>query len=200
MISHRSSERGSWWLRILTLVDGFLLRPLYWLAAGCFTVIASVLIGVMLMVMILIGLSLRLLRSSVRTAIRGLQMTRLSTRPGVRQSRAAAHKATTAIGDEMTKPQMDDMKVNQMSDGRSMLMANGMPVLIELHMRPASSAPEGTRIKCALVANTMNGDDEQVVPLPYAVPVMPNEMKAGEGGYKPVRPSGFTPEFRYEMN
>lgn len=206
LISHRSS----WWAsRSWTLggLSRYLFSRLFGvLLALCIAVpvaLACALAGAM----ILIGLSLKLLNTAVSFAIRGSRRMRSwgrhESRSGIDAS--AARRTTRTGGDDMgtqkpVVPSMDDMEIKRFSDERSMVVAKGLPVLIKLAMRPARSAPDGTRTKCVLLAPTMNDGDKINVPMPYAEPVIPNEMRPVEGGIAPVQPSGYTPEWRIESN
>ena len=76
--------------------------------------------------------------------------------------------------------------------GRTILMTDeGMPALMQLTMREATTA--AGRVKCALVTieNADDPDTRKIFPMPFAVPVMTPDGK---------KPRGFTPEFRLEMN
>jgi hypothetical protein len=81
------------------------------------------------------------------------------------------------------------MKVIDMDAGRTMLLNDGVPVLVSLAMRDASSAP--ARVKAALVIPVMTPEGAGAVPLPFAEAVL------AFGG---DLPHGWTPEWRLEMN
>jgi hypothetical protein len=73
---------------------------------------------------------------------------------------------------------------------RTIFTDHGEPVLVSLAMRPATTAPG--RVKAILCVPTLDEDGtEGIAPLPFAQPIMAPDGK---------QPTGFTPEFRLEMN
>ena len=73
--------------------------------------------------------------------------------------------------------------IAQLPNGTPVVRA--MPVLVELRMRPAHSAPEGTRIKASLTMDTPDGP----MPLPVA-----------QATVLPIAIPALTVESRLEMN
>ena len=73
--------------------------------------------------------------------------------------------------------------------GRSFLLDDGQPVLVEIHTRQSQTSP--SRVKAVLGIPYSNGEDTTIIPVPFATP-----MFAPEG----EQPCGMTPEFRLEMN
>lgn len=69
-------------------------------------------------------------------------------------------------------------------DDRTILTAKGKPVLVSLHMRPATTAP--ARIKAMLAIEHADG----LVPMPFSEAVLGVDQK----------PHGFGIEFRLEQN
>lgn len=86
------------------------------------------------------------------------------------------------------------MEPKEIVEGRSILLHEGLPVLVNLHTRPASSAPEGTRLKAAFTVNYTDPEsgEEHLLPLPVAQATM--------CGCEDRDPHGWTPEFRLESN
>jgi hypothetical protein len=78
--------------------------------------------------------------------------------------------------------------VRQYENGRTMLLdGDGQPMLVELKLREARSAP--SRLKAALV---IDNDDGEVLALPFAQATM--------CGCSDNEPHGWTPEWRMEQN
>lgn len=89
-----------------------------------------------------------------------------------------------------TKPdRRSNMKIKQLEDRRTILTHNGEPMLVTLGLRESTTA--SGRIKAMLVVEIQVDGNEAFLPLPFAAPV----INTAEGP-----PSGFTPEFRLEMN
>jgi len=78
--------------------------------------------------------------------------------------------------------------VEKLENGRTILLIDGKPALVELVMRESETP---ARVKAALVIKTVDDDGVSLTPLPFAEPIM------GANGYKP---NGYTPDFRLEMN
>ncbi|MBO0767001.1 MAG: hypothetical protein J2P50_20745 [Hyphomicrobiaceae bacterium] len=72
---------------------------------------------------------------------------------------------------------------------RTILTDDGEPMLVKLALRPSRSAPGRIKAVMAVPIEDDNGNEGFMV-LPFAEPIMALD---GE-------PTGFTPEFRLEMN
>jgi hypothetical protein len=92
------------------------------------------------------------------------------------------------------------LKVKKLDEERSILVLGGKPALIEIVTREASSAPDGTRLKASLTAKYSDDDGDHEVLLPFAVPVLGGMSIKTPVGVMELPPSGFTPEWRMEMN
>jgi len=83
------------------------------------------------------------------------------------------------------------MKIENLEVGHgTILLTDGEPIQVALAMRPSTTSP--TRIKAVLAATVEDDEGNMgLMPMPFAQAVMagPNAM-----------PSGWTPEFRLEMN
>jgi hypothetical protein len=107
-----------------------------------------------------------------------------------------------------------NVKAKDLAEGRTILLDTDRtlerpaPVLVEMQIREATSAPEGTRLKAMLTVDyphtcEEHGDEIVKLPLPFAQATCGIEVGVGhaDGEALAVVPLiGFTPEFRLEMN